>query len=126
MSASLRLVAPQASAVPEFDTGAPGASELLSLEHLHLVSLTTAGRKPVLVGELARELRQMVAELAAHAGYRVVSLAIGPDRIDILTELSGLHRPQSISRELRGMTSLRLMQHFPWLRLRMRSSRLWE
>jgi REP element-mobilizing transposase RayT len=126
MSASLRLVAPQASAVPEFDAGAPGATELLSIEHLHLVSLTTSGRKPVLVGELARELRQMVTELAAQSGYRVVSLAIGPDRIDILTELSGLHRPQSISRELRGMTSLRLMQHFPWLRLRMRSSRLWE
>ena len=100
--------------------------EMLSLERLHLVSLQTIGRRPVLVGEVEAELNRLLAEMAAHSGYRVVSVAMNPDRLDVLVELNGLHRPESVTREMRGLTSLRLLQAFPGLRIRLRSNLLWD
>ncbi|HVP38022.1 MAG TPA: transposase [Candidatus Saccharimonadales bacterium] len=100
--------------------------ELLSLDRLHQVSLLTVGRRPVLVGAVAVELNRLLAELAANSGYRLISAAMNPDRLDVLVELGGLHRAESVSRELRGLTSLRLMQAFPKLRLQLRSNRLWD
>jgi hypothetical protein len=44
----------------------------------------------------------------------------------VLVELGGLHRPESVTRELRGLTSLRLLQSFPGLRLKLRSNRMWD
>src|SRR5262245_43749294 len=86
-----------------------------SLQHLHLVALSPLGRKPILAGDLATELRRLLIELAEHGGYRLVSVSMAPDRLHVLVELSGLHRPESIAREIKGLTGLRLMQSFPWL-----------
>ncbi|MBI5836156.1 MAG: transposase [Candidatus Eisenbacteria bacterium] len=102
------------------------AVEMVALECLHLVSLFTVGRKPVLVGDVAFELNQALEELSEQSGYRLVSVATNPDRLDVLVELDGLHRPESVTREVRGLTSLRLMQAFPALRLKLRSNRLWD
>ena len=102
------------------------AAALLSLERLHQVSLVPVGRKPVLAGELAAELKRQVLQLADLSGYRVISLALRPDRFDVLLELSGLNRRESVTRELRGLTSLRLMQAFPWIRVKLKSNHLWD
>ncbi len=112
------------SAIPKFDR--PAARGVVSLESLHLVSLLTVGRKPVLVGDVAFELNQALEEIAEQSGYRLVSVAASPDRLDMLVELNGLHRRESVTRELRGLTSLRLMQAFPGLRLKLRSNRVWD
>lgn len=98
----------------------------LSLEHMHQVSLVPFGKKAVLQGELAEELKRQVLQLAEHSGYRVISMAMRPDRFDVLVELTGLHRRESVSRELRGLTSLRLMQAFPWIRVKLKANRFWE
>ena len=100
--------------------------EPLSLDHLHHVSLTPLGRKAILGGDLASELRRLLIELADHGGYRLVSVSMAPDRLNVLLELNGLHRPESISREIKGLTGLRLMQSFPWLRGKLKANRLWE
>ena len=114
------MTAPAPAGRPE------GRAPLLSLDRLHLVSLTSVGRRPVLVGELAEEARRLVMELADHNGYRVVSCVLQPERLEVLVELSVLHRSESVTRELRGLTSLQLMQRFPALRVKLKANRLWE
>jgi REP element-mobilizing transposase RayT len=126
---SLRLetsAAPAPRGTRAHAAGAARPLEMLSLERLHLVSLLTVGRRPVLVGEVAEELNHLLSEMAASSGYRLVSAAMNPDRLDVLVELGGLHRPESVTRELRGLTSLRMLQAFPGLRLKLRSNRMWD
>ncbi len=132
MSASLSHVASSLSRFPDpvpFDArvfSGVEPAEMLSLDRLHLITLTPAGQRPVLTGELAAELRRLILEMADQSGYQVVSLNISPARMSVLLELNGLHRPESVTRELRGVTGLRLMQSHPWLRVRLGANRMWE
>ncbi len=126
MSASLNLVVPGAPR-PSRDAAQGGrAAELRSMERMHLVSLSTVRQSPVLQGSLASSLRRMVGEMAENSGYQVLSVLFTPSRMDVLLELTGLHRPQSVTRELKGLTSLRLFQQFPALRVKLKSHHLWE
>lgn len=97
----------------------------IPLDRLHLVALEPVGHKPVLSGNVAAELTRAFMEIAAHSGYRVMSVSILPDHVNLVVELGGLHRAESVTRELRGLSSLRLMQSFPSLRLKLRANHLW-
>jgi REP element-mobilizing transposase RayT len=108
-----------------FTSNSAGASAPVALEHLHHVCLEPVAHSPVLCGHVAAELPKVFMEIAANSGYRIISVSISPDHVNLLVELDPMHRPESVTRELRGLSSLRLMQSFPGLRLRLRANHLW-
>ena len=132
MSAPMSFVEPAGSSatplrlLPGQAHAGAGPADLVSVERMHLVSLTPIRHMPVLTGDVAVEVTRVLLEIAAQSGYRILSASVSPDRVDVLVELDGLHRPESVTRELKGLSSLRLMQSFPALRVRLKAHRLWE
>jgi len=80
-------------------------------------------RKPVLVGDVAKRLGQLLAEKAKQLNLTIETLAIKSDHVHLFVKASPVDAPHFIMQQLKGYSSRMLRQQFPHLRSRLPS--LW-
>lgn len=72
-------------------------------------------RKPVLVGEIARRLRQIIAEIAKENGWDILEWAINPDHVHLFVRGEPTTPAAGMVRAFKGRSSRLLRQEFPEL-----------
>jgi len=72
-------------------------------------------RKPVLVGQVAQRLREILNEVATERGCEILELAINPDHVHLFIRAIPTISIQQIVRAFKGRSSRLLRQEFPEL-----------
>ncbi len=82
--------------------------------HLILYHLvwTPKRRKPILVGDIARDCRNLIAEKCEERGWRIQELAIQPDHIHLFVQAFPEDSPAEIVKECKGITSFHLRKKY--------------
>jgi putative transposase len=82
--------------------------------HLILYHLvwTPKRRKPILLGEIARDCRTLIAEKCEQRGWRIQELAVQPDHIHLFVQAFPDDSPSEIVKECKGITSFHLRKKY--------------
>jgi putative transposase len=80
-------------------------------------------RRPMLGGDFAAALADLLREKTAALGCEVEALEILPDHVHLVLEAPPTLAPQQIVAQCKGATSRVLRERFPWLKRRLPS--LW-
>ena len=80
----------------------------------HFVWIPTR-RKPVLVNEVAKRLREIFQSVAADRGWTILELVIQPDHIHLFVEATTREAPYQIAHAFKGRSSRLLRQEFSHL-----------
>ena len=75
-------------------------------------------RRPVLVGDVAARLKELLAEKAAEMGATLHAIDVMPDHVHLFVESDPTRCVAEIVNRLKGSTSQLLRQGFPSLRSR--------
>ena len=113
---------------------APGVSaalrgrwEPLYRSQLHyLVSWYTRGRRPVLKDRHRALLGDMVTGLCEERGITLLEISAAQDHVHVLFGLRPAQSVASAVRELKGRTTMALLQRFPELRVWLRGNLVWD
>jgi putative transposase len=101
--------------------------EPLYRSQLHyLVTWSTRGRRPVLKDRHFEAIQTLVRAACEERGIELVELVTGPDHVHVLFGLKPAQSVASAVRELKGRTSMSLMQDFPELRVWLRGNLVWD
>jgi len=76
-------------------------------------------RRPVLVDEVAEQLRQLLSAKAKQLNLTIETLKIMPDHVHLFIKASPVDAPHFIVQQLKGYSSRILRQQFPYLRSRL-------
>jgi putative transposase len=76
-------------------------------------------RRPVLVGDVDRRLRELFAEKATELGMKIHALEIMPDHVHLFVESDPTRCVAEIVNRLKGYTSRVLRSEFPSLKSRL-------
>lgn len=87
-------------------------------------TFSTYRRNRVFFGELEEELRKVIDQIIAEKGYEVPSYETMPDHVHLLVRTSRENLPK-VMNMVKGISSRRIFQRFPELRLDMMSNHLW-
>ena len=74
---------------------------------LHLV-WTPKRRKPVLVGDVAKDCRKLIEEKCEEKGWIIKELAIQPDHLHIFIQVWPANSVSEVVKELKGITAFEL------------------
>jgi len=77
----------------------------------HLV-WTPKRRKPILVGDIARDCKSLIEEKCAEKGWKILELAIQPDHIHLFVQAFPDNSPSEIIKECKGVTSYFLRRKY--------------
>jgi REP-associated tyrosine transposase len=83
--------------------------------HFHVVWCPKY-RKPVLVGEVAKRLKQLLREKAKELDIEIEALEIRPDHVHLFVSTPPLYAPAQIAFQFKGFTSHALRLEFRHLR----------
>lgn len=101
--------------------------EPLYRSQLHyLVTWSTRGRRPVLKDRHIEAIQSLVRSACEDRGISLVEVAAGPDHVHVLFGLKPAQSVASAVRELKGRTSVSLMQDHPELRVWLRGNLMWD
>jgi putative transposase len=101
--------------------------EPLYRSQLHyLVLWSTRGRRPVLKDRHVESVRALVRTVCEERGIELVEVVAGADHVHALFGLKPAQSVASAVREMKGRTSMTLMQDFPELRVWLRGNLLWD
>lgn len=78
-------------------------------------------RRPVLVGEVERRLKELLAQKAEEIDVTIEALEVMPDHIHMFVSTDPTKAPQRLANQFKRYTSRVLRQEFPHLK-----SRLWS
>lgn len=92
----------------------------------YLVTWSTRGRRPVLKERHLDALKALIRKSCDDRGFPLVEVVAGQDHVHILFGLRPAQSVASAVREIKGRTSIELMQNFPELRLWLRGNLLWD
>ena len=92
----------------------------------YLVTWNTRGRRPVLKEKHIEALDEMIRQACEDRDFELVELVAGQDHLHVLFGLRPAQSVASAVRELKGRTSLTLMERFPELRVWLRGNLLWD
>jgi len=81
-------------------------------------------RRPVLVGEIAEDLRSLLYQKAEELEATIEALEILPDHVHLFIESDPTKAPQHLANQFKGYTSRMLREKYPSLRSRLPS--LWS
>jgi len=87
-------------------------------------TFSTYRRARIFFGELEDELRKVIDQIIAEKGYDVPAYETMPDRVHILVR-TPQHRLPVVMNMVKGISSRRIFQAFPELKLDMGSNHLW-
>jgi putative transposase len=101
--------------------------EPLYRSQLHyLVTWSTRGRRPVLKDRHIEAIQSLVRSTCEDRGIELVEVAAGHDHVHVLFGLKPAQSVASAVRELKGRTSVALMQDHPELRVWLRGNLVWD
>ena len=98
------------------------AGSVFSLKY-HFVWCPKYGR-PVLVGQIADDLRNLLHRKARELQVTIEALEIAPDHVRLFVSADPTEAPQRLANQFKGFTSHVLRQRYPKLRSRLPS--LWS
>jgi putative transposase len=81
-------------------------------------------RKPVLVGQVEKRLRQLLYQKAKELDAEIHALEIMPDHVRMFVESDPRLAPAHLAAQFKGFTSHELRREFSWLRSKLPS--LWS
>ena len=81
----------------------------------HLV-WTPKRRKPVLVGNIAADCRQLIEQKCAEQGWTVLELAVNPDHVHLFVQTWPTVSAAEVVKECKGVTSHELRRKYPALK----------
>lgn len=117
----------------ELDLAAPVQQALMQRwepvyrSQLHyLITWSTRGRRPVLKARHLEALQELVRTACADRGYDLVEIVSGADHVHVLVGLKPEQSVASVVRELKGRTTMTLLQQFPELRVWLRGNLVWD
>lgn len=76
-------------------------------------------RRPVLSGRAGQRCRELIEEKCAERGWRIVACEVMPDHVHLFVKAHPKDSPSLVANQLKGFTSRRLRDEFPWLRSRL-------
>ena len=101
--------------------------EPLYRSQLHyLVTWSTRGRRPVLKDRHIEALHSLIRQACEDRGIALVGLVAGHDHVHVLFGLKPAHSVASAVRELKGRSTLALLERFPELRVWLRGNLVWD
>jgi len=72
-------------------------------------------RRRVLKGTVAKRLRQIIEEVAAENGWKIIKRAILPDHVHLFLQADTRHAPYQVVRAFKGRSSRILRYEYPHL-----------
>lgn len=101
--------------------------EPLYRSQLHyLVTWSTRGRRPVLKDRHIEAITALVRKACEDRGIELVEVVAGHDHVHVLFGLKPAQSVASAVRELKGRTTMALMDRFPELRVWLRGNLVWD
>ena len=101
--------------------------EPLYRSQLHyLVTWSTRGRRPVLKDRHLEAIHTLVRSACEDRGIALVEVVAGADHVHVLFGLKPAQSVASAVRELKGRTSMALLQDYPELRVWLRGNLVWD
>ena len=82
-------------------------------------------RKPVLVGDVALRVRDLIRQVAAEHELEIVSGKVARDRVHVLVSYRPDQRVSQMVQWLKGISSRVLLQEFPHLRKKFWGRHFW-
>ena len=92
----------------------------------YLVTWNTRARRPVLKERHVEALKALIRQACEDRDIELIEVVAGQDHIHVLVGLRPAQSVASAVRELKGRTSLSLLQNFPELRVWLRGNLLWD
>ena len=92
--------------------------------HYHFV-FTTKYRKPVLVGEVGRAVRDLVREICRSEDIEILQGNVRPDHVHLLLSAPPHLAPSRVMQAIKGKTSHHLLQDYRRLRAAFWGRHLW-
>ena len=92
----------------------------------YLVTWNTRARRPVLKERHIEALKALVRQACEERDFELVDVVAGQDHLHVLFGLRPTQSVASAVRELKGRTSLALLQSHPELRVWLRGNLLWD
>jgi putative transposase len=92
----------------------------------YLVTWNTRARRPVLKERHAEALKSLIRQTCDEREIELIEVVAGQDHVHVLFGLRPAQSVASAVRELKGRTSLALMQDHPELRVWLRGNLLWD
>lgn len=81
----------------------------------HLV-WTPKRRKPVLVGEVGQDCKELIEQKCRAQGWTILELAVQPDHVHLFVRAWPLTSAAEIVKECKGVTSHELRKKYPFLK----------
>ena len=100
------------------------ASHALYRLRYHFVFITKY-RKPVLRGELAKEVRNLTREICRSRDIEIVKGHVRPDHVHLLLDVPPKWSPSRVMQAIKGKTSHHLLQDYRRLRKEFWGRHLW-
>ncbi|MEQ1831800.1 MAG: IS200/IS605 family transposase [Candidatus Eisenbacteria bacterium] len=101
--------------------------EPLYRSQLHyLVTWSTRGRRPVLKERHIAALDALIRSACDDRGISLLEVVAGPDHVHVLFGLKPAQSVASAVRELKGRTTMTLLERFPELRVWLRGNFVWD
>jgi putative transposase len=101
--------------------------EPLYRSQLHyLVTWSTRGRRPVLKERHIDALQSLIRSACDERGFGLLEVVAGPDHVHVLFGLKPTQSVASAVRELKGRTTMTLLERFPELRVWLRGNLVWD
>jgi putative transposase len=77
---------------------------------------TPKRRKPVLVGDVAKDCKALIEAQCEECGWRILELAVEPDHVDLLVETFPTTPASDVVKQCKGVTSHELPVKYPALK----------
>ena len=101
--------------------------EPLYRSQLHyLVTWSTRGRRPVLKERHIAAIHELIRTACEDRDINLVEVVAGHDHVHVLFGLKPAQSVASAVRELKGKTTMTLLQRFPELRVWLRGNLVWD
>ena len=101
--------------------------EPLYRSQLHyLVTWSTRGRRPVLKERHIAAIHELIRSACEDRDFNLVEVVAGHDHVHVLFGLKPAQSVASAVRELKGRTTMTLLQRFPELRVWLRGNLVWD
>jgi putative transposase len=92
--------------------------------HLHLV-WTTKYRKPVLIGEVATRVRDLIRELCGTLDVKIMKGHVSKDHVHLLVSIAPQVAISKLMQRLKGKTAYKVMQEFPHMKRHYWGQHMW-
>lgn len=92
----------------------------------YLVTWSTRGRRPVLKDKHIASLHRLVQAACEDRDLELIEVVAGHDHVHVLMALRPSQSVASAVREIKGRTTMALMQDHPELRVWMKGNLLWD